>query len=311
VQDNETITDGEQRSWSLGATFPSLTPNVGSVVKPFVLLEHLDAMRHGRQFASHAQFLPCERRYQKEVNRARRPLMCDGVHGADARDPVTALAASCNIFFFQAVEGLTAEGFGEALAQVGWKPASSEGSRIPSTLFQKDIPGIPVNMHADPKLEPAYTVLEMQGIGYGVHVNAMQVARAYAALGTGKLPSLSLIRGQARPAIRLQVAEGDLTIIRNGLRGCVLSGTASRVAGLRIPGLEVHGKTGTAEISKKPESNNAWFAGFIGRGEQTSIAFAAVAYRVTGHGADVGGEMIARFLAKAAANPKTAGYLRR
>ncbi|MHC5066886.1 MAG: penicillin-binding transpeptidase domain-containing protein [Planctomycetota bacterium] len=90
---------------------------------------------------------------------------------------------------------------------------------------------------------------------------------------------------------------------------CVLSGTASRVGGLRLPGLAVHGKTGTAEISEDTEFNNAWFAGFIGRGGDASIAFAAVAYMDRGHGADVGGEMIARFLARAAANPKTAEYL--
>lgn len=301
----------EELRWSRGATFPWKNPDVGSVVKPFVLLEQLDAQRHGRQVAPQDLFLPCEGQYQKDVRLRFKPLRCDGVHGMAARDPVIALAKSCNIFFYQSVEGLTADGLHRALGRVGWLGREEDGALFPEARFQGEIPGIPVNMHADPAHNTAQQVLEMQGIGYGVQVNAMQVARAYAALATGRLPRLSLIHGEAGSPVSLGVADQDLSIVQNGLRECVLSGTASRVAGFRIPGLAVHGKTGTAEISRLTKLNNAWFAGFLGRGANASIAFAAVAYVDKGHGADVGGEMIARFLARAAANPKTAEYLQR
>ena len=177
--------------------------------------------------------------------------------------------------------------------------------------YQSQVAGIQTRVLFPSRLQPVHWVLEMQGIGYGVEVNALQVARAYAALATGRMPELSLLADASPAAVDLDVSPEDLRVVQDGLRACVLSGTASRVSGLQGSGLEIHGKTGTAEISKDPERNNAWFAGFIGRDEGASIAFAAVAYQVTGHGADVAGEMIAEFIAQAAASSATAGYLQR
>jgi hypothetical protein len=211
--------DIEKISWSRGATYPARSPDVGSVVKPFVLLEQLDAPRHGRPVAPHDLFLPCERDYQKEVRLANRILKCDGVHGMAARDPVRALAKSCNIFFYQSVEGLTADGLHRALGRVGWLGRADDGALFPEARSQLEIPGIPVWMHADPLHNTSQQVLEMQGIGYGVHVNAMQVARAYAALATGSLPQLSLIHGESAATIPLGVAQGDVCSLRDRVPG--------------------------------------------------------------------------------------------
>lgn len=287
----------------LAATYPSTTPHIGSVVKPLVLVEHLDALRKGRPARHHSTFGPCTSTFRV----GNRVISCDGVHGALSGDPVEAIARSCNVFFYEAVQGLGSEGLARALGRFGIDPRFA--AVFPDGTEQPEVLGLqPGSVDAIPRHEPARFVLPLQGIGYGVNASALRMARAYAGLATGALPQLSLVRGAAvHPAVPLQVHPADLQRVRNGMRACVLHGTARPA---KVPGLKdflVFGKTGTAEVGR--DKNNAWFACFVGEGAGARMVVVGVAYKVSGHGADDGGRLVADFLHGVAASSRAREYL--
>jgi cell division protein FtsI/penicillin-binding protein 2 len=273
---------------------------IGSLAKPFVLLEQLAAERAGSAQA-HADFVPCARDY-KPIPGTRRRLQCDEYHGDDGRDPALAVAKSCNVFFFQAAEGLGLDGLRRAYARAGFVDAAGEGDAVP---FQRAVPGL--SGFARPRLESQGHTLQHVGIGYGVKANVLSVARAYAGLATGRLPTLGVIAGAPRPAVALAIPDADLALVHDGLRRCVTQGTARLVAGLAEFG--VHGKTGTAEVNERDE-NNAWFAGFVLSPHGPTLAFAAVAYTVDDHGKE-SARMIADFLLGLRTHPDGAALRRR
>ncbi len=270
--------------------------DVGSVAKPFVLLEHLDAHRHGRPHSQASSFRPCARDFGT-VSGRRKPLSCSSNHGVASLDPVAALGRSCNFFFFTAAQGMGTEGLRSAFHRIGWVAGARTGEG--QETYQAKIVGIPAIGKAG--LRTQEHVLEMQAIGSGLQASALQVARAYAGLAVGRLPTLGVFR-QDRPSHPLGVALADLDTVRDGLESCVQSGTARKIVQLREFG--VLGKTGTAEISTKGH-NNAWFAGYLTR-EVPTLAFAAVAYVVEHgrHGSEEAGELLAGVLEQIGADEK-------
>lgn len=271
--------------------------DIGSLAKPFVLLEYLAAQRAGA-VRPYAEFDPCARLYDKMPG-TNRHFSCDGYHNQRGRDPAYALAESCNIFFFQAAKGLGRAGLIRAYERAGF---SRSGEAELAPLFQDSVPGL--GGWAMPRLAIERVPNLLFGIGYGVHANALSVARAYAALATGAMPRLHLtltpIRdGESHASVPLGAPAEDLDLVREGLRLCPLEGTTRSVRGLAQLG--VWGKTGTAEVTKKQGGeagglNNAWFAGFVmaptGR---ATLAFAAVRYVVPEHGKE-SAEMVVEFL---------------
>src|SRR5262249_19148156 len=95
---------------------------VGSLVKPLLLAEQFAAAAQGLPHADVEAFAPCQQRYRRVGGKM---LECDGVHGEGGRVPATALAKSCNVFFFQLAEGLAAEGLRRALWRFGLLPPDS------------------------------------------------------------------------------------------------------------------------------------------------------------------------------------------
>lgn len=84
--------------------------------------------------------------------------------------------------------------------------------------------------------------------GYGISVSALQLARAYAALGAGGvLPPVSFLAEDA-PREGERVLDADVAAeIRSMLESVVSDGTGHRAA---IPGYRVAGKTGTSHRSQ-------------------------------------------------------------
>jgi cell division protein FtsI/penicillin-binding protein 2 len=152
-------------------------------------------------------------------------------------------------------------------------------------------------------------VLPRRAIGYGVQASPLHVARAYAALATGWLPTLGLRVG-ARPRVPLDDVTGEIVTTRKGLRACIEHGTASKRGLEVLDELGVCGKTGTAEVGIRDGENNAWFAGYLpDRGEpQVQLCCCAVVYWVRDqvHGAEAAGSLVADFLRAVRDDPELA-----
>ena len=269
--------------------------SVGSVLKPFVLVEHLNSEAAGRPHRPSADIEPCSGRFRF----GGRTLRCDHDHWDEGRDPVRAIAKSCNLFFYQVGLGLENDGWARALRRFGLLEPSGDDDPF-AACWQTSIVGLAA---ARPKSDRR-RLLPMRSIGYGVEASPVHVARAYAGLATGRLPKLGLRFDESRPHVELPGIERELEIVRDGLRQCVASGTARRLE--LLDELSVHGKTGTAEVGRGGQ-NNAWFAGYLPWPSQdgAQLCFCAVVYWVPDkvHGGDAAGQLVVDFLSALQGNP--------
>jgi len=135
------------------------------------------------------------------------------------------------------------------------------------------------------------------GQGY-VRLSAAQMVRAYAALATGALPTLHLVkrigsRAVAPPPRPLGIDPAILRPIREALREVPIAGTA------RGHGLErfaISCKTGTAQTGRRGE-HHSWIAGYApARKGRPAIAFCIVVFRTGLSTAQVCGPRLEEFL---------------
>lgn len=271
--------------------------SIGSIVKPLMLVEHIDAVRCGGAHADPAAITECS----GGMRYGDRMLRCDGQHWAEGRDPVVALAKSCNVFFYQVGLGLGANGVARALRRFGLCEPGGPGDPF-AACWQPSVRGL-VPAGAKPRMATS-TILPQRAIGYGVECSPVHVARAFAGIATGILPTVGLCAGERRPVVQLGDLGDALEVVREGLRQCVASGTARRLDVLRE--FDVCGKTGTAEVSGAGH-NNAWFAGYLPWPSQggVQLCFAAVVYWVPDktHGGEAAGQLIADVLRGLGADP--------
>jgi cell division protein FtsI/penicillin-binding protein 2 len=269
--------------------------DIGSVVKPLLLLEQIDAEAHGRPHQPMAAIEGCAGSFPF----ANRKLGCTAAHWDGGRDPVQAIAQSCNLFFYQCGIGLGADGVARAVQRFGLAKPGADGEPS-AAVWQPSVRGLGV---AAPKWR-VDTLLPQRAIGYGIEASPLHLARAYAVFATGALPTLGLLRGETRARISFAALAAGLETVRAGLVACVRTGTARRLATLQELG--VAGKTGTAEINSA-RCNNAWFAGYLPEASASGVqlTFCAVVYHVPDavHGGDAAGALVAEFLAAVAAAP--------
>ncbi|MEK7509880.1 MAG: penicillin-binding transpeptidase domain-containing protein [Patescibacteria group bacterium] len=95
---------------------------------------------------------------------------------------------------------------------------------------------------------------------YGFQVTPLQVVRYAAALASGQLLVPQLVAGARFVAAPLGISEGDLQVVREGMRAAVDGGGTA--AALYMPGISIAGKTGTAQVGKRNEYMNSWVIGF-------------------------------------------------
>lgn len=80
-------------------------------------------------------------------------------------------------------------------------------------------------------------------------------------------------------------------ILRRSMLGVVADGTATRLA---IPGFEVGGKTGTAQLGTEPAKSHAWVIGFAGPpGQKATVAVAVLVEGQPGASEQTGGRVAA------------------
>jgi cell division protein FtsI/penicillin-binding protein 2 len=272
--------------------------SIGSVIKPFVMVEHLESEKSNRPHLATSQIAPC----QGFIMFQGRKLRCDHDHWEEGRDPIRAIAKSCNSFFYQASIGLEEDGLQRALKRFGMMRADSDDPF--HVCWQRRIRGLAA---AHSRMYTNHRLLPNRAIGYGVHASPVFIARAYAGLASGSLPTLGTQFGEDRPVVDLGDLGTSLDLVRQGLRECVTLGTAKRLT--RLEQFQVHGKTGTAEVGRGGQ-NNAWFAGYLpwtgSAGVQ--LAFCAVVYWVPDktHGGTAAGALVADFLGQLEADPALA-----
>jgi len=182
---------------------------------------------------------------------------CHGRHGE--LDLVNALRTSCNTYFFELAQktGLEKirigfEGFG--LGEPTGLVSDESSGRIPDDAALR-------HLAPNPKTEQLWPGFTLQiGLGHGpIQVTLAQLTSAHADL------ALRLTRKSDQKAQSQDLQAIDQQILQ-GLTACV--GPEGTGAAAQVDGIEVAGKTGTAEAGHYAEpgsekgKDNAWFVGF-------------------------------------------------
>lgn len=256
----------------------------GSILKPFTALAALSGAH-----VDPGETISCDGYLYLGGRRVAGIFRCDGVH--EQPDLRAALTRSCNVYFETVMHRMMAAGDFERFIDVGRRFGFGEPTGLETERSRRlgVFPPSPLQWRRDMRLPSA--------IGQGdVKLTATQVARAYAALATGRLPSLHLSAGAGAPAPRpLDLDPAHLALVREYLRGVAHEGGTASGYGLDRWGTVC--KTGTAQIGPHGDLHNAWLAGFVpARGGRPTIAFAMVVLRTTDHGSSACGPRLRDFL---------------
>ncbi len=121
-------------------------------------------------------------------------------------------------------------------------------------------------------------------------LSPLQVAKIYSALATGgRVPQLHLIKNpeKEKPESIVAIDPKALTVVRNGLKACIASGTGTAA---KLDKVVVAGKTGSAEVQGFTRTTHAWFAAYAPASAKEKAEIVVV---VVGEGAGHGGAIAA------------------
>jgi len=177
---------------------------------------------------------------------------CDAVHGA--QDLKSAIATSCDIYFYQCALWLGPDKIAETARQFGLGeifdigiPGQKKGL-VPDTAYKKR------RFPKDPKWHPGET--PSMGIGQGyTNLNPLQLCVMASRIANGqKALHPRLIRSIGGLEQKSGAAWGDLPVkhenlafVREAMKAVTTVGTAARVADLGLGPIKMAGKTGTAQ----------------------------------------------------------------
>jgi penicillin-binding protein 2 len=207
----------------------------------------------------------------------RRMFHCDEAHlKVNLR---MALAESCNVYYYELGQTLGLDRMAKVAEDLGFGAPTGLGLNaevpglVPSMEYYKTVPG---------GFQKGFVLNTAIGQG-SVKVTVLQLAMAYAAIANGGklfvpqiVERVQTASGQVvqefPPRLRRQIAASPETLakVRAALYDAVNNPKGTSYAA-RIPGLDVAGKTGTAQVGKNhrgegaegEESNShAWFASF-------------------------------------------------
>lgn len=231
-----------------------------------------------------------------------RAFGCHGAHGMV--NVVRAIQASCNVFFYQTALKLQLERIAKWGSSFGFGQATGidlpfENSGIFPTLEYLK------KRYGDLKKVPSGAVVNF-GIGQGeIAATPFQMACYTAAIGNGGiyykphvvrairnslLNQLSLLKVESK---KINISPKTIEIVKKGMYD-VVNTPGGTAFGIRIPGLDVCGKTGTAQ-APRGQADHSWFVCFAPK-ENPKIAM-AILVENAGFGAAVAAP-IARELLK-------------
>ncbi len=189
-----------------------------------------------------------------------------------------ALAVSSDVYFyaigggFQDQRGLGIEkideyarkfGFGEV---TGFLFGGEAEGVIPTPEWKEEV------FEGDPwRLGDTYNTTIGQ---YGFQITPLQAVRFTAAIANGgTLLEPHIEKGMRANEESVGVSDNHLQIVREGMRAAVTDGGTA--ASLNIDGIEIAGKTGTAQVGTRNQYMNSWVIGFWPASEP-KYAFAVV-----------------------------------
>lgn len=233
---------GGEFNRALQGTYPP-----GSTLKPFLAC-----------FALQAGMITPEERIECRGQFMATPRRSVACHARQGHGPVNleqALALSCNVYFCTLASRLGQAGLNE------FAPLFGFGRRLQTEFYASEAAGnafSPEWARQHRRNFSGWHPLDSAnaGIGQGEWlVTPLQMTRAFCTLLTGQVfrPKFLLNPDDQNLEESLDIAPDIQAHLRRGLAGCVTYGTGRA---LRIPGLQVLGKTGTAEAgtSVKPHS---------------------------------------------------------
>jgi penicillin-binding protein 2 len=240
---------------------------------------------------------------------------CHGRHGSV--DLVTAIQVSCDTYFYTMGKRLGIDAIAESAAAFGFgRPtgvdlASEKGGVVPSPEWSEKV-----------RRHPWYAGETISvSIGQGpVLVTALQLARAFSGIANadGALPTPHLFhigenvktneRFVYRPPVKESVpwGPGRRELVLEGLWRVVNAPGGTAYGTVRVPGLDICGKTGTVQMvtqreAKKtlalPENlrDHGWFVGFAPRNDPKIVVAVFVEHGL--HGSSAAGPLAAKLAA--------------
>lgn len=201
-----------------------------------------------------------------------------------------AIAASCNVYFYQLGLKMTIERLAGGGTAMGF--GERTGIDLPSER-RSDFPTDPVASYLDARYgKGGWTRALTLNMAIGQGDNAqtiLNVARFYAALATdGQAPQLSVSQREVERERMVDLPPDQMERLRAAMVGVLSAGGTAAASSLQGQGVIVAGKTGTAQSGKKingVELDHAWFAGMApaGQGEEPKIVV-VVMLEFGGHG---------------------------
>ncbi len=248
------------------------------------------------------------------------PFYCWLRSGHGNQDVVSALANSCDVYFYQVGGGYEPDGYEGLGVDRIITYAEEFGFGAPTKI---DIPGEGAGLVPSPKWKRLnYAETWVTGDTYNMSIGQgfvlatpLQVLNAYAAVGNGgtlykphlvkevRNPQQELVY-QATPEVlrTLKVDEENLNWVRTGLEAVIDWGTAVDI--IDVPGIAVAGKTGTAEFCERypqcldkdgrVKTSHAWFVAYA-PADNPEIAVVSFVY-AGGEGSSVAAPVVNNIL---------------
>ncbi len=227
----------------------------GSTLKPLVAMA---ALRAG--VVTPVEEIKCRGGYELPNGHV---VSCSSRWGHGPISMERALATSCNTYFCELAVRLGRRRISTIGAPVGF------GKKLQTELWRQEIPGIlycPEWAREKRRNNPQWALGDSAnaGIGQGAWiVTPLQLAVGITAVVTGKLvhPTFLHASEYAQPSEDLGWPEEMRQVVKNGMRACVESGTGKR---LQMLGVDLLGKTGTAQVGHGRRSNALCVAAYPG-----------------------------------------------
>ena len=254
----------------LNKTLQGLYPP-GSTVKPAAALAILEA-----------GISPSERVFCSGTYRLGNGLFhCHKRGGHGPLDMYGGIAQSCDIYFWSMARRIGIDRIAAMARHLGL------GSEYPLPFTSQRYGTVPDMAWKQKKYDKAWTVADTLNatIGQGYMLaNPLQLSMMVARIASGRALMPAITPGARRPAAPLPIDPEHLAVVRQAMSNVINHGGTAGRTRLPVPGIEMAGKTGTAQVRRITRADRARGGKFGGAGTDWKyrdhglfVAFAPVA----------------------------------